>query len=215
MKADLMKRFLFMVLIAASAQWTWAQGLKSLEAFMQQAQSGEAQFTQTVTAPARDGQAVAPKVSSGRFAFERPGKFRFDYVKPFAQTIVADGKTLWLYDADLNQVTERPQGQALGSTPAALLTSRPDLAALGKDFTLSEEPDADGLHWVLASPKAQDGQLASVRVGLKGDVLARLVIIDHFGQRSNLQFNDFKLNVPLPAGAFRFDLPQGADVLRE
>lgn len=215
MKADAMKRFLFAILIAASAQWTWAQGLKSLEIFMQQAQSGEAQFTQTVTAPAREGQAAAPKVSSGRFSFERPGRFRFDYLKPFVQTIVADGKTLWLYDADLNQVTERAQGPALGSTPAALLTSRPDLAALGKDFTLAEQPDADGLHWVLATPKAQDGQLASVRIGLQGDVLARLTIIDHFGQRSELRFSDFKLNTPLAAGTFRFVPPQGADVLRE
>ena len=210
-----MRRLIFMVLIAASAQWAWAQGLKDLEAFMQTAQSGEASFTQTVTAPPRDGQAAAPKVSSGRFSFERPGRFRFDYQKPFAQTIVADGTTLWLYDADLNQVTERAQAQALGSTPAALLTAKPDLAALARDFTLSEAPDADGLHWVLARPKATDGQLASVRVGLAGHVLARLEITDHFGQRSELRFSDFKLNPGLAPETFRFTPPKGADVLRE
>lgn len=182
---------------------------------MHDARSGEAQFTQTVTAPPRDGQAVAPKVSTGRFVFERPGRFRFDYRKPYAQTIVADGTTLWLYDPDLNQVTERPQAQALGSTPAALLTSTPDLAALGKDFTLSEEPDADGLHWVLARPKAQDGALASVRIGLDGNQLARLDITDHFGQRSQLQFSGLRLNPPLAPETFRFTPPQGADVLRE
>ncbi|QEA11653.1 outer membrane lipoprotein chaperone LolA [Comamonas flocculans] len=210
-----MQRLFFTILIAACAGGAWAQGLKSLESFMQQARSGEAEFTQQVTAPARDGKTAPPKVSSGHFAFERPGRFRFDYAKPFVQTIVADGKTLWLYDADLNQVTERAQDQALGSTPAALLTSKPDLAELGKDFTLTEQPDADGLHWVLASPKAQDGQIASVRVGLKGEVLARLVIVDHFGLRSELRFSDFKLNAPLPAGSFRFTPPKGADVLRE
>lgn len=182
---------------------------------MHDARSGQAQFTQTVTAPPRDGQAVTPKVSTGSFSFERPGRFRFDYRKPFAQIIVADGTSLWLYDPDLNQVTERAQAQALGSTPAALLTSTPDLAALGKDFTLSEEPDADGLHWVLASPKAQDGQLAGVRIGLAGNLLARLEITDHFGQRSLLQFSNFQLNLVLAPDTFRFTPPKGADVLRE
>lgn len=210
-----MKRLIFTFLIAVCAQWTWAQGLKSLEAFMQDARSGRAQFTQTVTAPPRDGQVVAPKVSSGSFAFERPGRFRFDYRKPFAQTIVADGKSLWLYDPDLNQVTERPQGDALGSTPAALLTSSPSLVALGKDFALSEAPDADGLHWVLATPKAADGPLASVRVGLAGNLLSRLEITDHFGQRSLLQFSSFQLNPALAPDTFRFTPPKGADVLRE
>ncbi len=210
-----MRRLVATVLIAASAQWASAQGLKSLEIFMQTARSGEAQFTQTVTSPPRDGQAAPAKTSSGSFAFERPGRFRFDYRKPFAQTIVADGKTLWLYDADLNQVTERAQGEALGSTPAALLTSAADLAALRQDFTLSDAPDADGLHWVLALPKARDGQLTSVRVGFDGDALAALEILDHFGQRSVLRFSGFRLNPPLGAETFRFRPPQGADVLRE
>jgi len=210
-----MKRWILALLIAACAGGAWAQALKSLENFMHDARSGQARFTQKVTAPPRDGQAAAPKVSSGSFSFERLGRFRFDYEKPFVQTIVADGTTLWLFDADLNQVTERAQAQALGSTPAALLTSRPDLAALGKDFTLSEAPDADGLHWVLALPRAKDGQLASVRIGLDGDRLARLDITDHFGQRSQLTFTDFKLNPSLPPETFRFTPPKGADVLRE
>jgi outer membrane lipoprotein carrier protein len=210
-----MKRLIFAFLVAACAGGAWAQALKSLESFMHDARSGQAHFTQTVTAPQRDGHAAAPKVSSGNFSFERPGRFRFDYEKPFVQTIVADGTTLWLFDADLNQVTERVQAQALGSTPAALLTSRPDLAALGKDFTLSEAPDADGLHWVLALPKIADGQLASVRIGLEGNRLAKLDITDHFGQRSQLTFTDFKLNLSLPPETFRFTPPKGADVLRE
>lgn len=182
---------------------------------MQAARSGEAQFTQTVTAPPRDGQAARSRTSSGSFAFERPGRFRFDYRKPFAQTIVADGTTLWLYDADLNQVTERAQARSLGSTPAALLTSAPDLAALRRDFTFDDAPDEGGLHWVLATPRASDGQLQSVRIGFEGQQLAALDILDHFGQRSLLRFSDFKLNPTLPAQTFRFRPPQGADVLRE
>ena len=93
--------------IAACALPAWADGLKSLENFMKTAQSGRAAFTQAVTAPPKDGQAARAKQSSGHFEFQRPGRFKFVYEKPFAQTIVADGKTLWLYDADLNQVSVR------------------------------------------------------------------------------------------------------------
>lgn len=182
---------------------------------MQSARSGSASFTQTVTAPPKDGQAVRAKQSSGSFAFQRPGRFKFLYQKPFEQTIVADGKTLWLYDADLNQVTQRAQDKALGSTPAALLASAPDLAALRAEFTLENAPEEGGLQWVLARPKAQDGQLASVRVGFAGQELAALEILDSFGQRSLIRFTGMQLNPALPADTFQFRPPAGADVLRQ
>jgi len=210
-----LKKILATALLAACAQAAWADGLHSLESFMQTAKSGSAGFTQTVTSPPRDGQAPRVKTSSGSFAFERPGRFRFDYQKPFAQTIVADGATLWLYDPDLNQVTERAQDKALGSTPAALLTSAADLAALRAEFTLANAPDADGLQWVQATPKASGGQLQSVRVGFAGAQLAALEILDSFGQRSLIRFTGLKLNDALPAGAFRFQAPSGADVLKQ
>lgn len=182
---------------------------------MQNTRSAEAKFTQVVTAPAKNGQAVRAKTSSGRFAFERPGQFRFDYEKPFAQTIVADGKTLWLYDADLNQVTERAQSQALGSTPAALLASAPNLEALKKEFTLESAPEQDGLEWVQATPKTKDGQLQSVRVGLRGAQLAALEILDSYGQRSVIRFENVRANPALPASTFEFKAPAGADVLKQ
>lgn len=182
---------------------------------MQNTRSAQAEFTQEVTAPPKNGQAPRTKTSSGSFAFERPGQFRFDYKKPFVQNIVADGKTLWLYDADLNQVTERSQAKSLGSTPAALLTSAPSLQALGKDFTLESAPEQDGLQWVHATPKAKDGQLQSVRVGLRGEQLAALEILDSFGQRSVIRFDKVQVNPSLPASTFDFKVPQGADVLKQ
>lgn len=112
-------------------------GLDSLEQFVKGTRSGKAAFTQVVTAPAKDGQTPRARTQSGTFEFQRPGKFRFVYVKPFEQTIVADGKALWLHDVDLNKVTSRPQDQVLGSTPAAIVAAAPDLKALEKDFTLS------------------------------------------------------------------------------
>lgn len=208
-------RWWAMALIAAAAQSAWADGLTSLEAFMKGAQAGRADFTQTVTSPPKDGQAARTKTSSGTFEFQRPGRFRFAYAKPFAQTIVADGKTLWLYDADLNQVTQRAQSQALGTTPAALLASAPDLQALRKDFTLESAPDQDGLQWVLATPKTKDGQLKSVRVGFQGEQLAALDILDSFGQRSLIRFSNVQSSASLPASTFEFKPPQGADVVRQ
>ncbi len=210
-----MKKTMTALLLAATAQWAWADGLASLENFMKGARSGSAQFTQTVTSPPKEGQAARSKTSSGTFEFQRPGRFRFVYKKPFEQTIVADGKTLWLYDADLNQVTQRAQDKALGSTPAALLASAPDLAALRADFTLESLPQADGLQWVRATPRATDGQIKNVRVGFDGDRLAVLDIADSFGQRSVLRFADMQVNPALPEGTFSFKTPAGADVVRQ
>jgi len=156
-----LKRSIVTVLIAACAQLASASGLKSLENFLQNTQAGQAEFTQVVTMPAKDGQAARSKTSSGSFAFQRPGRFKFVYQKPFAQTIVADGQTLWLYDVDLNQVTQRKQADALGSTPAALLASAADLAALRAQFTLEEAPAQDGLEWVQATPKPRTGSCSA------------------------------------------------------
>lgn len=195
-----------------------ADGVDLLSQFMKQTRSGRAQFTQVVTSPSRAGQAPRTKTSSGSFEFQRPGQFRFDYRKPFVQTLVADGQTLWLHDVDLNQVTARPQAQVLGSTPAALLTSASDLQALKKDFQFSPEPDRDGLQWVRATPQSPDGQIRSVMVGLRaalnGPELAMLDVQDSLGQRSVLSFAAFESNPSLPPGTFVFKAPAGAAVIR-
>jgi len=217
------KRPLFtFIFIAVCSFSTWATGLKSLEEFIRNTKAGKAEFTQVVTSPARDGQAPRVKTSSGTFAFSRPNRFRFNYVKPFVQTIVADGQTLWLYDVDLNQVSARKQAAALASTPAALIAAAADVQALQADFVLIDAPDRDGLQWVSAVPKAKDSQIQSVRVGLKaqtgapsGAVLRVLEILDSFGQRSVLTFNAFEVNAVLPASAFEFKPPVGVDVIRQ
>lgn len=211
-----MKKLITAILIAGGVSAAWADGLKSLESFMKNTRAGKAEFTQTVTSPPKAGQEARSKVSSGSFEFQRPGKFKFNYTKPFEQVIVADGKTLWLYDADLNQVTERAQAQALGSTPAAILTSATDLKALKADFDLSAEPDSEGLEWVMASPKQKGGQLKSVRVGFTPEgQLAALSIEDSFGQHSLMKFQSLQAQTSLPASTFQFTVPKGADVLKQ
>jgi outer membrane lipoprotein carrier protein len=211
----LLKKIAPAILIAAAASVASADGLKSLESFMKGTQTGKADFTQTVTSPPKDGQAPRTKTSSGSFEFQRPNRFKFAYRKPFEQTIVADGQTLWLYDVDLNQVTQRSQSQALGTTPAALLASAPDLSALKAEFALENAPDQDGLQWVQATPKTKDGQLKSVRVGFAGEQLAALDILDSFGQRSVIRFTGMQANPALPAGSFQFKPPAGADVVKQ
>ncbi|HYD75445.1 outer membrane lipoprotein chaperone LolA [Ramlibacter sp.] len=210
-----MKQLLAPLVLACAAAAAQADGLQALERFVKTAQTGRADFTQVVTSPPRDGQAARSKTSTGTFEFARPSRFRFDYRKPFQQALVADGKTLWLYDADLNQVTARQQQSVLGSTPAALIAAAPDLAALRKDFELKAAPDKDGLQWVLAAPRSRDGQLTAVRIGFRGDKLAVLEIRDSFGQQSVMSFDKLQLNVPIPAGTFQFTPPKGADVLRQ
>ena len=195
-----------------------ADGVDLLAQFVKQARSGRADFTQVVTSPSRAGQSPRSKTSSGSFEFQRPGKFRFDYRKPFVQTLVADGQTLWMHDVDLNQVTARKQQQVLGATPVALLTAGTDLQSLKADFQFSSEPARDGLEWVRATPLAADGQIRAVMVGLRatplGPELAVLDVQDSLGQRSVLTFSAFQLNPALPASQFVFKAPAGADILR-
>ncbi|WP_394789389.1 outer membrane lipoprotein chaperone LolA [Rhodoferax sp.] len=214
-----MKKWMATVLIAATAGTACANGLESLENFVKTAKTGRAEFTQVVTSPPKEGQAARVKTSTGSFEFQRPSKFKFVYKKPFEQSIVADGQTLWLYDVDLNQVTSRKQSSVLGSTPAALIAAAPDLKALQADFTLQAAPDKDGLQWVSATPKAKDGQLQTVLVGFKGagnaTELAALEILDSFGQRSVINFAKVEVNPALAADAFQFKPPAGADVVKQ
>jgi outer membrane lipoprotein carrier protein len=210
-----MKKFIAIGSLLVCAWSAQAAGLDSLEHFVKSAKSGRADFTQVVTAPAREGQAARSKTSSGSFEFVRPSRFRFVYKKPFEQTIVADGQTLWLYDPDLKQVTSRKQSQVLDSTPAALIAAAPDIAALRKDFNLENAGEKDGLQWVQATPKAREGQLRSVKIGFRGDELAALEILDGFGQRSVITFTKMELNAAIPPDTFNFKPPAGADVLKQ
>ena len=210
-----MKTIVTALLLIASALAAQASGLDSLENFIKSVKSGRAEFTQVVTGPAREGQAPRSKTSSGLFEFARPDHFRFSYKKPFEQTIVADGQTLWLYDVDLKQVTTRRQSQVLASTPAALIASAPDLAALQKDFTLEAAADKDGMQWVQASPRAKDGQLHTIKVGFRGNDLAVLEIFDSFGQRSVMTFSKLEANAVVPAASFSFKPPVGVDVVKQ
>lgn len=197
------------LLTLALAPTARADALDELRSFGQKVQSARAEFTQTVTSP--DG--ARKKTSSGRFEFQRPNRFRFDYAKPYEQQIVGDGQKVWLYDPDLNQVTVRAVDQALGATPAALLAG----VSIERDFALEPQPDQGGLQWVLATPRQKGGEQASVRqlrVGFRGNELAAMEITDVFGQRSRLDFSKLESNPTLAPQRFQFKPPAGADVVQ-
>ena len=202
-----MKAFLAAAALFAASLPAAAEPVDSLREFVRDVRSGRAEFTQTVTSP--DGK--KKKSSTGSFEFARPNRFRFAYLKPFEQTIVADGEQVWIHDADLNQVTRRRFSQALGATPAALLAG----GSLEQDFDLSSLPPRDGLEWAEAKPKAKDGAFQTVRVGFKGKGLAALEIVDSFGQKSLLRFEAFQPNGTIAPETFRFTPPAGADVIEQ
>ena len=143
-----MKPLLWFVALSAFARPAHAGAVEQLEEFVRDVKTGQAAFTQTVTSP--DG--ARTKTSSGRFEFSRPNRFRFAYTKPFEQAIVADGSKVWIFDADLNQVSSRRLSSALGGTPAALLAG----GSLTNDFVLAPQPDKDGLSWVLATSRGTE-----------------------------------------------------------
>ena len=210
---------LAIISVAACAQDTSATALKELENFVKNTKSGRASFTQAVTSPAKDGQTPRVKTSSGTFEFLRPNRFKFLYKKPFEQSIVSDGQTLWLHDVDLNQVTARKLAQVLNGTPAAVIAAAADLKGLEADFTLTPLPAKAGLQWVQAVPKTKEGQLQSITVGIKttanGSELGALEILDSFGQRSVMTFSQFEINPALASTSFQFKPPAGADVSRQ
>jgi outer membrane lipoprotein carrier protein len=193
-----------LVLATAAAH---ADAVDTLRDFVREAKTGRSEFTQTVTSP--DG--ARKKLSSGSFEFSRPNRFRFSYLKPFAQDIVADGQKVWIYDADLNQASSRKMSAAIGATPAALLAG----GSLERDFDLKAVPDRDGLSWVQALPKTPDGPFKSMQIGFKGKTLTAVEILDSFGQRSVLQFSQMATNVAIEPARFQFKLPAGADLIEQ
>ena len=149
--------------------------------------------------------------STGTFTFARPGKFIWTYQKPYEQLLQADGDKLYIYDKDLNQVTIKKLGDALGSSPAAILFGSNDLE---KNFTLKEAGSKNGLEWLEATPKAKDTTFDHIGIGLRNGVPEAMELRDSFGQVSLLTFTKFEKNPPMPANQFKFVVPKGADVFQ-
>ena len=196
--------FLLIVPLAAHAE-----GVEKLKTFIASTRSGQANFTQDVLD--KGGKKI--QSASGTMQFVRPGKFRWEYRKPYEQLIVGDGEKFWLYDADLNQVTVKKLDAALGSSPAALLSGNNEIE---RDFVLKNTPDHDGLDWMQATPRKADTSFEKILMGFDAEAnLALMELHDAFGHKTVLRFSAMQRNPQLSPKLFKFVPPKGADVLGE
>lgn len=191
---------------SASAQ-TQVVAADPLREFVSQTHSASGTFTQQVL---RDGRVT--ESSHGRFAFQRPGHFRWEVTEPFEQLLVADGERLYFYDKDLNQVTVRPLREALASTPAAILFGSADLES---GFTLRTLPAADGLAWVEALPRNPETGYQRIAFGFRGNLPVVMQVQDAFGRTVRFEFHDLVRDPRLAADTFRFVAPPGTDIVEQ
>ena len=185
-----------------------AGAVDQLHQFLTSTRTLKAEFSQMVIG--KGGR--KPQQSSGLVAISRPGKLRWDIQKPYPQLVVGDGEKIWIYDTELKQVTVRKAGQAIGGSPAALLSGNNDLE---KNFSLKEAGDAEGLAWVEATPRATDSGFERVRLGFAGNDLKAMELQDSFGQTTLIHFSKIERNPALPAATFKFVPPAGVDVVGE
>lgn len=187
-----------------------AAALEQFHSFVASTQSARGDFTQTLVKADVKGAAAKTSVpSTGTFVFARPGQFIWTYQKPYEQLLQADGDKLYIYDKDLNQVTVRKLGEALGSSPAAILFGSNDLQ---KNFKLKDIGEKDGLEWLEATPIAKDTTFEKIGIGLRNGLPEAMELRDSFGQVSLLHFTHFIKNPSLAGNQFRFVTPKGADV---
>jgi outer membrane lipoprotein carrier protein len=185
-----------------------AAGVDRFREYLRSTQTAQADFEQQVYD--RDKKLV--QRSRGSFTLQRPGRFRWSYAQPYAQLIVGDGRRVWIYDEDLNQVTVRAMAKALGSTPAALLAGAADVE---RAFELSDAGTREGLEWVEARPREREAGFERIRLGLGTVGVQAMELTDHFGQTTLLRFTNIARNPRVDPDAFRFLPPKGADVLGE
>ena len=202
-----------------------SDGLSDLERFVNTSQSLRAAFSQNT--------AGKKAVFTGSFELQRPGQFRFHYTAPFEQLIVSDGKTLSIHDVDLNQVTQRKLGLASAFAPVLQVASAKDFAALNRVFDLKALPDAHGMSWASAAPKASamgeaadlgqagiaSGAGTRVELGFRTvgnkPMLSQMVMVDSSGLRTTLNFAQVQTGVGFAPKHFSFTPPAGASVLAQ
>jgi outer membrane lipoprotein carrier protein len=198
----LMSLMLLAALPAAAAEAARDQ----LNRFSEDVQNLSAKFVQEVY----DDAGNAIDSASGNLALARPNRFRWDYLEPEEQRIVADGDNIWIYDVELEQVTVRPQSFDEQQSPLAVLL---DLGSLDEQFATEDRGEADGSVWLRLKPRSKDAEFSRVDLGLRGHELVRMVMVDIVGQRTEIVFSDWKRNTTLAPATFHFEPPPGVDVV--
>lgn len=200
------RTFIALILLGC-ASLVQAGALEQLQDFHRNVDNLQAGFEQELV----DAEGAVLQASSGKVWLQRPDRFRWDYREPYPQLIVSDGEKVWVYDSELEQVTVKRLDRAVGNAPALVLSGK---RPLKQDFKIRELPAEDGLTWVELTPKQTEADFKSVRVGF-GDSLERMVLHDNFGQITRIRFSDVRRNQRVDPKLFRFDLPDGVDVVGE
>jgi len=210
-KTSTRRRFIVATSAVAVLPWSGiaparAEAIDQLRTFLTQTKTARGEFTQRV------GSRTNPQGqnSSGSFVFQRPGRFRWVYAKPYEQVIVADGEQLFLFDKDLNQVTVKKLSGAIPASPASILFGSNQFE---KDFDVRDGGSRDGLEWIVAVPRAKDTPFEKIEIGFRDGLPAAMQLADSFGQTSLLRFSKMERNPTIDPQTFRFTPPPGADVL--
>ena len=202
-----MTRFSFVLLFALASTASAQTARQQLQAFSKNLQTAEVGFQQTVTGP--NGEKV--QSAQGRLQIKSPSQFRWQYDKPTQQLIIADGKKIWIYDPDLQQVTVKPQDILNQDNPLSALT-KPEL--LSKFYLVSELPMKQGQSWLQLVPKnKQSSPFDKAWLGFNSTGLLSMRLFDSLGQVSEFTFSPWRKNTKLAASQFRFSVPKGVDVV--
>lgn len=181
-------------------------GKQLVDEFIEDVESFSGSFEQVLIDA--DGEVI--ERTTGTLEISRPGKFRWSYVEPYEQWLIADGLNIWSYDVDLAQVTVKPQAAALANTPALLLSGSAD--ALDQ-FDYEGSYDETVTTWVKLAPRNTDSGFLRMELGFIDDTLNRMVFFDNLEQTTLVEFRDVAVNGQIDPARFEFLVPDGVDVV--
>lgn len=201
-------RFLFLIFALLLGAGVHAgEGLQRLDRFYNQVHSFQADFHQVL----RDAKGNVLQESNGVMMLQRPDRFRWTYDEPYPQLVVGDGKRIWFYDKELEQVSVKSMEKTIGNTPALMLSGNRPLTS---EFDITGEGRREGRVWVVLEPRQADSNFQAVHVGF-GDELEMMVLEDQFDQTTRIEFTNVQRNPDLDPQLFTFVVPEGVDVVGE
>lgn len=203
-------RMLFVAALAVAGVQAHADeaSAQRLSGLLSKAQTMSARFSQLTL----DGSGTRLQETAGQLALKRPGLFRWHTDAPQEQLLISNGEKIWLYDPDLEQVTIQKLDQRLTQTPALLLSG--DTSKIGESFDITSKDGGNMVDFIL-KPKSKDTLFDNLRISFRSGVVNDMQLIDSVGQRTNILFFDVKMNTPIDAKQFVFDVPKGVDVIQE
>ena len=207
-KSSIFRLIFFVVFLVNGVSYGADEPVKQLQAFLKASKSLTADFKQVLINEAGDPY----QTSYGIFYLQRPGKFRWDYLKPFQQQIVSTSGKVWFYDTDLEQVTVKKLDESVGSTPALLLSGN---ISLDDNFTMQDQGVDGDMQWIKLLPKNQESSFKYILIGLNKGTLGGMELSDNFGQLTRIYFSNVLLNPPIKPTVFEFKTPKGADVFSD